>query len=214
VHVDDGTEEFLPAAHFFRTIGDLSFLEETAVSLCRGRVIDLGAGVGTHALALQDRGLEVCAVDVSPLAVGIMQSRGVRDPRLGNLFDFDGGDFDTVLMMMNGIGAVGDLVGLDRFLKYAHGMIGAGGQILTDSTDFGRSTDVAERMGMQKRRDEGRYPGEVRFRMEYRGRSGSTFPWLFVTPETLGEHAARAGWISQVVYEDDNGEYLARLVVG
>ena len=65
---------------------------------------------------------------------------------------------------------------------------------------------------MDLRRREGRYPGEVRFRMEYAGHLGPTFSWLFVTPETLAERAHRAGWISQVVYEDDNGEYLERLV--
>ena len=67
---------------------------------------------------------------------------------------------------------------------------------------------------MDLRRREGRYPGEVRFCMEYDGQLGPTFSWLFVMPETLAEHANRAGWISQVVYEDDNGEYLARLVRG
>ena len=211
VHTEGMKTEDLPARHFFREPDDFPPAEVNALALCRGRVLDAGAGAGDHALVLQRRGLEVVAVDISPLAVEIMRKRGVRDARPGDVFRLDGERFDTVLMMMNGIGVVGTLEGLDRFLEHASALLEPHGAILFDSTDLRRSLDVNEHRAMEARRREGRYEGEVRFQMEYRGRKGAPFTWLFVDPETLAEHAGRRGWLTQVVFEEEGGEYLARL---
>jgi SAM-dependent methyltransferase len=211
VHTEGRDPEDLPARHFFREPDDFPSAEVQALTLCRGRVLDVGAGAGDHALVLQRRGLAVTALDISPLAVEVMRRRGVRDARLGDLFRMQDERYDTLLMMMNGIGVVGTLEGLDRFLDRAHALLEPRGAILLDSTDLRRSLDVSEHRAMEARRGEGRYEGEVRFRMEYRGRKGGEFTWLFVDPGTLAAHAEPRGWTSQVVFEEEGGEYLARL---
>lgn len=211
VHTEGRDPEDLPARHFFREPDDFPPAEVQALALCRGRVLDVGAGAGDHALVLQRRRRNVVALDISPLAVEVMRRRGVRDARLGDLFNLEGERFDTLLMMMNGIGVVGTLDGLDRFLDRAHALLQPGGQVLLDSTDMRRSLDVSEHRAMEARRRAGRYEGEVRFQMEYRGRKGAEFSWLFVDPETLAAHAGPRGWTAQVVYEEESGEYLARL---
>jgi 2-polyprenyl-3-methyl-5-hydroxy-6-metoxy-1,4-benzoquinol methylase len=80
VHSSLGESDDLPVQIFFRGEGDLFSFEEAALELCRGRVLDAGAGTGVHALELQKRGFEVRAIDVLPEAVAIMRGRGVIDP--------------------------------------------------------------------------------------------------------------------------------------
>ena len=87
------------------------------MALCKGYVLDIGAGTGCHSLALQDRGTRVLAIDVSPQALEILSKRGVEECQHADVFEFQGGPFDTLLLMMHGIGMVEDLAGLDRFLR-------------------------------------------------------------------------------------------------
>ncbi len=206
----DGAVYLMPARLFFRRPGAFSSLERAAVRRCRGRVLDIGAGAGCHTLALQRRGLTVVAVDSSPDAVRVMRRRGVRDARLGNGLRPDGGPFDTVLLMMNGIAIVKSLSGLRTFLRRARRVIAPKGQILFDTLDL-RQDELAPAALRKRRLANRRYIGEMNFRMRYRGRTGPRFQLLFVDSARLRREAAGAGWRCQVLYEEEEGRYLARL---
>lgn len=109
-------EDELPVPLLFRAETEMPPLERLALDKARGRVLDTGAGAGCHTLALQQRGLDVTAIDISPGAVRTMRRRGVEDARLCDFFEDDfGGPFDTVLMLMNGIGICGRLERLPFF---------------------------------------------------------------------------------------------------
>ncbi len=194
----------MPVEHFFRSAADLPPVERTALRLCEGNVLDAGAGSGTHALVLQDQGHRVTAIDILPDAVKVMRGRGLKDAQVADIFTFDGGPYDSVLMLMNGIGIVGDLDGLDRVFAALRRLLIPGGKVLFDSTD------LAERGGRRGRR--GRYGGEVTFTLTYRGESGPTFPWLFVDSETLSAATLRNGWSGEVIYQEPDGHYLCRLI--
>jgi hypothetical protein len=57
------------------------------------------------------------------------------------------------------------------------------------------------------------YPGEMRLRHHYAGRTGAWFDWLYVAPETLSVHARAAGFACRVVHRF--GEvYVAVLTLG
>jgi SAM-dependent methyltransferase len=201
VRDEDGEEERTPAKVFFRTPEEFSALDHAALDLCRGRVLDVGAGAGCHSLALQARGLRVTALDVAPEAVEVMRRRGVLDVRCGDVFSFAEERFDTLLILMNGIGLVGTLVGLDRFLRDVHRLLSDDGQILLDSFDPGTP-------------DPGRgtrYVGEMRFQLEYRGMRGAFYDFLFLDFETLRRHARAVGWQCESIWQEDEGHYLARL---
>jgi SAM-dependent methyltransferase len=178
-------------------------------------VLDVGAGSGCHSLALQDWGLEVTAIDIVPDLVDIMRERGVKDARLATWMDVDAGQFDTVFMMMNGMGLAETLPGLSGFLNDARRLLRPGGQILADSTDVRvRMDQEAGRKGTFQRAD-GRYIGELHFQLEYQGRKGPPFSQLYVDPETLTRYAREAGWTADIVLPpDDYGHYLARLTPG
>jgi SAM-dependent methyltransferase len=204
VRAEDGEEERTPARVFFRGPGQFSALDEAALDLCRGRVLDVGAGAGCHSLVVQARGLAVTALDVSPEAVEVMRRRGVREVCCGDVFTFTGGRFDTLLILMNGIGLVGTLDGLDRFLRELPRLLADGGQILLDSFDPG-PPDPERPHG---------YVGEMRFQLEYQGIHGAFYDFLFLDFETLRRHAGGAGWRCETIWQEDEGHYLARLTRG
>ncbi len=211
VHGDDGETEVVPIRVFFRGPSKFSALEEAALDLCRGRVLDAGAGAGCHALVLQEQDLPVCAIDIAPEAVDVMQRRGIKDARCADLFHFHDGPFDTFLLLMNGIGVVEDLAGLDRFLAEAHRLLAPDGQILLDSYDPNWDHDPGEAPSRGGAGSSDRYMGEMRFRLEYKGKKGPTLAWLFLDSKLLAERAMTAGWSCVVIWQEEEGHYLARL---
>lgn len=80
-------EDEMPVKHLFRSTREMPVLEQKALQLAKGRVLDIGAGAGCHTLALQEKGLEVKAIDISPLSCEAMKLRGVKDAECINLFD-------------------------------------------------------------------------------------------------------------------------------
>lgn len=211
VHLEGGRRSALPAAELFRQDG-FPAAEVAALELARGRVLDAGAGAGSHALELQEDGLEVMALDLSPRAVEVMRQRGVEHAECGDLATLEGESFDTVLLMMNGLGLAGDLAGLDRLLVHAHGLLRPGGMLLFDGCDLRQTDDEIEQRLIAERRAAGRYFGAVMFQMGWRGELGEPFAWLFVDPATLRYRARRAGWQMQMIYQEPGGAYTARLV--
>jgi SAM-dependent methyltransferase len=201
VRAEDGEEERTPVRVFFREAHEFSALDEAALDLCRGRVLDVGAGAGCHSLVLQSRGVTVTALDVAPDAVEVMRRRGVRDVRCGDIFGFAGERFDTLLILMNGIGLVGTLEGLDRFLRGAPRLLTDSGQILLDSFDPGPAIPGSSDP----------YVGEMRFRQEYGEIRGEFYDFLFLDFGTLRRHAETAGWRCESIWQEDEGHYLARL---
>jgi SAM-dependent methyltransferase len=208
---EDGLTAPLPAGYFFREEPDLSGIETEALKLCRGHVLDIGAGAGTHSLALQKKGFRVTAIDIDPELVKILFSRGVKNIRQADFFEFEEGTYDTLLMLGHSIGICGDLAGLDRFLHQAKKLLKPGGQILLDTTDVSKSTDPQNLTYHEANLKLGRYIGDIVFRMEFGRIIGPFFHWLHVDPGMLKEKAEKAGWQVEILMELENGEYLARV---
>ncbi len=210
---DDGTEAAIPVSLFFRDEPSFTSLERTAMSLCEGRVLDIGAGAGSQSAVLQRKGLPVTAIDISREAVAVARRRGVADAVCADIFSFAGGPFDTLLMMGHGIGMVETLEGLKRFLGRSRSLLTAGGRLLVDSLDVRLTEDPKNLAYHEANRSAGRYIGEVRMQFEFRGQKGPWCGWLQVDAETFRELAEPAGWSFEVVHREGNGDYLARLAM-
>jgi SAM-dependent methyltransferase len=212
VHCSAADDEPLPAAYFFRTVLQMPELERQALDESRGRVLDLGAGAGCHSLELQSRGFEVKAVDVSAGAVQVMTERGVQNVARHDLFAAKPAaelPYDTILLLMNGLGLAGTLEGLDKFLAHARTLLAPGGQILATSSDVRylfEDEDGALRINLN-----GPYYGEVQYTLRYKGKDGEPFPWLFVDAALLNDAAEAAGYSADFIGEDENEQYLVRL---
>ncbi|WP_426059987.1 class I SAM-dependent methyltransferase [Hymenobacter sp. B1770] len=212
VHCNVADDEPLPAAYFFRTLLQMPELERLALDECRGRVLDLGAGAGCHSLELQSRGFDVKAVDVSAGAVQVMTERGVRTVARHDLFaplpDTER-PYDTIVLLMNGLGLTGSLAGLDKFLVHARTLLAPGGQILATSSDVRylyEDEDGALMLNLN-----GPYYGEVEYSLSYADNTGASFPWLFVDAALLNDAAETAGYTADFLGEDDDEQYLVRL---
>ena len=203
----------VPVKLFFREAADFPALERKAIELCRGRVLDIGAGAGCHSLALQERGLQVCAMDFLPECVEVMKRRGVREAHCANIHAFEAEPFDTLFSMMNGMAVVRDLNGLQPFLRDVRRLLKPDGQFLVDSTDMRQVAAPGIQTYLEMKRDRGEYFGEMHLQLEYKGRRGTPFTQLYVDAETLTEHAAQSGWACEIVERDEMGRYLARLTI-
>jgi SAM-dependent methyltransferase len=209
---DDFERDEAPVSYFFRGPDQFPRVEQIALQLCRGRVLDVGAGSGCHSLALQDRGLEVTAIDVLPGLVQILRERGVRDARLAGWQNLGAERYDTVLMMMNGLGLAETLPGLRHFFREVRRLLRPGGQVLADSTDVRSRMDPSAGRAGTVTRPDGRYIGELHFQLEFNGRKGDPFPQLYVDPETLTRYAEAEAWSCEIICQRDKyGNYLARL---
>ncbi|GAA4349608.1 class I SAM-dependent methyltransferase [Hymenobacter saemangeumensis] len=213
VHCNVADDEELPASYFFRTLLQMPELERLALEECRGRVLDVGAGAGCHSLELQSRSFTVKAVDVSAGAVQVMTERGVQQVARHSLFEARPNDelpFDTILLLMNGLGLAGSLNGLDKLLAHARTLLAPGGQILATSSDISYLYEDEE--GALLINLNGPYYGEVEYAFGYEGRRGVTFPWLFVDAALLHDTAEAAGYTADILGEDEDGQYLVRLM--
>lgn len=202
VHTSYGEIETMPASVFFRSESHMPDLEKYMLSLCRGKVLDAGAGAGSHTLWLQEKGSDVTALDISPAAVHIMQQRGVRRAVYGDIFTYTGATFDTILLIMNGIGIAKTVRGLRKLLRRLKKILNRGGQILLDSCDV----SYLEEANIYTH-----YIGEVTYQFEYKNQKGEPFEWLYLDTDTLHKIASEEGWHCQIIYEEDE-TYAARLV--
>ena len=67
-------DDEIPVATLFRSQEEMPSIEQAALKACHGATLDVGAGAGCHSLALQQMGLQVTAIDISPLAVTTMSA--------------------------------------------------------------------------------------------------------------------------------------------
>ncbi|RWY50400.1 methyltransferase domain-containing protein [Mucilaginibacter gilvus] len=194
----------MPLDVYFRNGDEMPDLELLALEKCKGRVLDIGAGAGSHALLLQQRSIEVTAMDISGRAVAIMQERGVKQAVEHDIFNYIGEKFDTLLLLMNGIGLCGNIQQLRVFLQHTKKLLKPGGQLLFDSSD------IAYLFEGDLPADS--YYGELWYQYAYKGQKTEWFQWLYIDADTLIQVAAEEGWAIEIPGEDDMDGYLAKLM--
>lgn len=199
-------------AYLFRGYDEMPALEQKALSLCHGNVLDIGCGAGGHSLYLQQIGLDVTGLDQSAGAVKTCRLRGVKRVAHGSIVQYNGTKFDTLLLLMNGIGIAGTLEKLEAFLNHLKSLLLQKGQILVDSSDivYMYQKDAHSSFQIQ---ETSAYYGEGQFIMEYKGKKSSEFPWLYLDFKRLCIAAGNVGMDCQLVSSGQHYDYLARLLV-
>ena len=127
----------LPVSYFFRSYKEMPLLEQKALSLCRGKVLDVGAGMGSHSLYLQENKMDVTALEISPMACEVMKLRGVQKLINEDFYNLSGEiKYDTILFLMNGMGVAKNIDGFKLFFDQLRHLLAPGGQVLMDSSDL------------------------------------------------------------------------------
>jgi SAM-dependent methyltransferase len=205
LHSTYGDIEEMPVEVFYRDSEDFPELEFIALSLCDGKVLDVGAGVGAHALYLQEKNFDVTALEISQTACNIMQQRGVQKIAQQDFFALANQKFDTLLFLMNGIGLAGSLDGFRQLLAHSKTLLSEKGQLLFDSSDISYLYDEYRIQRPEY------YFGEIGYQYEYKGIKGEPFKWLYLDQKTLIKVAHEEGWVVQILFEDENDQFLVRM---
>ena len=199
----------LPVPYLFRAFDEMPELERKALRMAYGSVLDIGCGSGSHALWLQQKGLEVKAIDISPGAIETCRIRSVKNAEVQDIWKLEGETFDTLLMLMNGMGICGKLEKLPDLLKKLKSLLKPEGQILADSSDLIYMFEDEDSESLPS----DHYYGEVQFETRYKDLRSDPFPWLYVDYHNLALHASHAGLECEMIRQGAHYDYLARLTI-
>lgn len=206
----DGVEFEIETGEYFTLEGELAALDRVALAAAKGRVLDVGAGAGRHALALAEQGCTVLAIDVSETCVALCRERGVRDARVYDVLalprttDEALGRFDTIFFGMQTIGVAGGVAALGRMLERLAAHLEPGGVVVADSSAL-REAWEGESADRSPER------GEIVLETRYGRMRGEPFPWVYLAEEDLAEVAAGAGFVAETLARVESGEYLMAL---
>ncbi len=198
-----GSKEVMPVSTYFRGSKQMTELELLALEACTGKILDIGAAAGSHALLLQQKGMDVTAMDLSAGASAVMKQRDVNKIISTDIFTYKQQKFNTLLLLMNGIGLAGTLAGLRKLLQSLKHLLHPKGQVLFDSSDVSylyQDEVLPEH-----------YYGEIDYEYAYRGQHSGWFKWLYIDQQTMSAIAIEAGFQMELLFEDAHQQYLARL---
>ena len=202
-------EDVLLLPYLFRGFSEMPSIEKKALELAKGKVLDVGCGAGSHSLYLQDKGLEVTAIDTSKGAIEVCKLRGVSDVREIDLLDLKDGKFDTILLLMNGTGIFQKLELIDAYLQQLKSLLNPNGQILIDSSDLQYMYDSTAEGAILVPSD--RYYGELEFVMKYKDESSKPFKWLYLDESIFETAASNCSLKFEILERGENYDYLVKL---
>jgi SAM-dependent methyltransferase len=203
----------MEVSYLFRDFENMPLLEQKAIELSKGKVLDIGCGAGSHSLILQNKlQLDVTAIDISEKAIATCISRGIKQTKVCNVLDLEENiQYDTILLLMNGTGIFGTLNEVAKFLDKLKKILQPNGQILIDSSDIIYMFDEDDDGG--KWIPGTNYYGELTFKLKYKNQTEDEFPWLYLDYNTLQNAAFANNLNCQLVIEGDHFDYLAKLTL-
>jgi len=201
----------MEVAYLFRSFDQMPKLEQEALQLSKGKILDIGCGAGSHSLHLQENSFNVTAIDISENAIKACQLRGLKNAKVQNLLDIENEKFDTILLLMNGTGIFGTLNETSKYLQKLKSLLNPNGQILIDSSDiiymFDEDDDGSYLVPANQ------YYGELTFTISYKNETETAFPWLYLDYNTLQNVAHANGFNCELVIEGKHFDYLAKLTI-
>lgn len=195
----------IPVPYLFRDFDEMPAIEQRAMDLCRGHVLDVGAAAGSHSLWMQKNNIPSTAIDISELSVETMKKRGIKNAQCADFYNLhEAYKYDTMLFLMNGAGLAGNTEGLAFFLQKCKSLLKPNGQVLLDSSNIIYMYDSPGELPEY-------YYGEVQYQMIYKEIFSKWFNWLFVDFKLLHTKAAAEGLQCIKVMNGSNFDYLAQL---
>ena len=201
----------MDVAYLFRDFKSMPKLEQKALQLAKGKVLDVGCGAGSHGLYLQEKGLDVIAIDISENAAKACQLRGLKNVKVQDVLDVENDKFDTILLLMNGTGIFRTLSECSKYLQKIKSLLNPNGQILIDSSDIIYMYDEDEDGSFLVPANQ--YYGELVFTVSYKGQTDEPFTWLYMDYNTLQNAAHANGLNCELIMEGKHFDYLAKIYI-
>ncbi|WP_459210598.1 class I SAM-dependent methyltransferase [Aquimarina rhabdastrellae] len=213
VQSPDFDDDQIPIPYLFRSYDEMPLIEQKALDLSYGTVLDVGCGAGSHSLYLQnEKQLKVTAIDISEGAIAICKQRGIQVAQSQDFFKHQEQRYDTLLFLMNGSGIMGKLGHIDHFFSHVKSLLAPGGQILIDSSDILYLFEDEETGEYWVDLTQGYY-GEMQYRLKYENETSDWFDWLFIDYNTLQNAANSNGFLCELIVEGEHNDYLAKLTL-
>lgn len=215
---DDGyLDTGIPIETYFAAKEDWPERTRTALESLSGSVLDIGCGAGRHALALQEQGCSVTAIDVSAGAVRITRERGVEDVREAGIEDlelFPDDHFDAVVLLGNNFGLVGRTDRAPAVLSELDRITTADGVLLAESQDPTSTSKEVHLQYHERNRERGFAPGRLRMRVRHQRLATPWYEYLLVGQSRMQELCERASWTFDSWYEGAEAvpQYIGRFV--
>ena len=202
-------DDIYPLPYLFRKYKEMPKLEQKALQLSKGKILDIGCGAGSHSLYLQEQNKNVLAIDISKGAIETCKLRGIKNCKTQDIWQLQNTQFDTILLLMNGAGMCGKLKKLSNFLNHLKTLLTPKGQILLDSTNVIYMFEDQD--GNYSIDANATYYGETTFTLEYKNKKGKTFDWLYIDFYNLQKVSEYCGLQCELILEGNHFDYLARI---
>lgn len=207
-YIDTGSDP----GSYFSDYSQWGAPERRAIRLAKGRVLDIGCGAGRHSLYLQQRGLDVTGIDISPGAVRVCRLRGLKKALvrpIGEVDKFAPGSFDTVIMLGNNFGLFGSAGGVGRTLRKLYRITTPAARIIAGNRDPYKTDDPNHLQYHRSNRRRGRMAGQIRMRVRFERAVGPWFDFLFVSPGEMVELLGDTGWEVERFIGAEEANYFA-----
>lgn len=204
-----GGNDIYPLPYLFRSYDEMPLLEQKALQLAKGKILDVGCGSGSHSLFLQDNNSTITSIDISKGAINTCTLRGIQHPIIQDVWKLENQQFDTILLLMNGAGMCGKLHRLPDFLSHLKTILTPSGQILLDSTDVIYMFEDEEGGFVIDANQS--YYGETIFTMEYNNKKSKPFDWLYIDFNNLQRASSFCGLKCELILQGEHYDYLARI---
>jgi len=211
VERDDGYIDAMSPTIYFSEHKDWPQSVQKAMEFAKGRVLDVGCGAGRHSLYLQETGLDVLGIDISPLAIEVCKLRGLRKAEVMSIdeVNFKPNSFDTIIMMGNNFGLFHSSKKARELLNRFHKITSPNALIVAETRDPYTTENPAHLEYHRSNRKRGRMGGQVRIRVRFKKYATRWFDYLMVSKEEMREILRGTGWKVEGFIDAEDSDYIA-----
>lgn len=198
--------------NYFAEFKDWPKIQKQAIKFARGKILDIGAGAGRVSLYLQKKGMDVTAIDNSPLAIQVCKKRGVKKAivlPIEKIGKFKSSTFDTIIMFGNGFGLFGSFKKAKSLLKKLYRITSPNALIIAESTDPYKTSDPFHLLYHRFNKKRGRMPGQLRIRVRFKTYIGEWFDYLLVSKDEMKKILKGTGWKIEKFIDSGKSIYIA-----
>lgn len=199
---------------YFSEYKDWDEHEKKAINFAKGRILDIGCGVGRHSLYLQKKGFDVMGIDDSSLAIKVCKLRGLKKPKVMSINEiekFRPESFDTIIMLGNNFGLFGNFKKAKILLKKIYKITVPNALIIAETLDPYKTDNPFHLEYHKFNRKRGRAAGQTRIRIRFEKYVGRWFEYLFVSKKEMKKILNGTGWKVKKFIDSKNSHYIAIL---